>query len=216
MGKFYKNYVKTNEKNSTQYKADKAYKMVKFLKKNIDGEVKFVDVSHTATVTHAAPWIFALNPIERGTVEDGRVGNSVMARSINVRFNVTRDTTVHVYNDFIRVLVLMDKNSISGTNPGINDILEDSTAQLCISSGINLDNKRRFKVLVDKVIRLDPYKHGDNGKKYITFEKRVKLSYDGEAITDYHQNTIFFVAMTARDNNPPTMYLFSRLAYVDN
>lgn len=101
-----------------------------------------------------------LNGLTQGTDSTTRIGRKVCMRSIQGRWTFTLQNTAGgvfpagVVGGQVRLLIVYDKQS-NGVAPVATDILQGgATTQLV--SPINLNNRERFVVLIDKFVTLDP------------------------------------------------------------
>ena len=106
-------------------------------RKTVDVDPADYNITSTGSVT-------LLNGIATGTDFTNRIGRKIVMRSLNIRgFVYPEDTTTNTCT--VRMIWVYDQQT-NAAQPAVTDILKsaDPTSQL------NLDNRDRFKVLVDK------------------------------------------------------------------
>jgi hypothetical protein len=98
-----------------------------------------------------------LNPIVQGTSGANRTGREVRLESVRLALNFQSNAS-QLTSDCIRITVFRD-DECRGTAPGYYaDVLQNGVfGQEALNSSFNFDNiQRRFKVLFDKRITLNP------------------------------------------------------------
>ena len=112
-------------------------------KKTIDVDVNTFEITTTPTIT-------LLNGVATGSDFTDRVGRKVHLHSWSIRgFLSPVDSLVDTSN--IRMMVVLDLQT-NGAAPSITDILKSSSP----SSQLNLNNRDRFRVLMDKMVVSGP------------------------------------------------------------
>lgn len=126
------------------------------------GEVKSVDIlgpaggAQAAFTLNATEQLTALPLITIGSSSWNRIGRKVALKSLHIRafLQQTGNAVVPGLN-WYRILVVYDKQT-NGALPTISDILKDqrngATDQpvTAVTSGINLNNRERFEILMDE------------------------------------------------------------------
>lgn len=108
-------------------------------------ELKVVDVTAAGAVA-AAGTVTLLNGISQGTDYNNRIGRKVIIKSLLFNLDLQPNATASIpIGDFVRVLVVYDCQTNSAA-PVVSDILQGGT----YNSPMNLTNRDRFKVLIDK------------------------------------------------------------------
>lgn len=135
---------------------------IRFQQRHIGGEVKSVDTiapNNGATQgnfsLNTTIQITALNLVTAGSSMWNRIGRKLSMKSVHVRFALT-PTGNNAANTglYSRVIVIYDKQP-NGALPNASDVLQDQTNGATdqhvtlVTSGINLNNRDRFEVLVD-------------------------------------------------------------------
>lgn len=92
-----------------------------------------------------------------GTDMTNRIGRKIMLKSVYVRGYVAQEASSTIASagsacQLARCIILVDYQP-NGSYPAITDILDTATS----TSQLNLDNRDRFKILVDKQYSIDPY-----------------------------------------------------------
>lgn len=106
-------------------------------KKVIDVDPGNLNVTTTGTVT-------LINGVATGTDFTDRVGRKIIMRSVYVRGIIFPDD-FSTLNSLARIMLVYDMQA-NGAAPAITDILKSATSV----SQLNLNNRDRFRVLMDK------------------------------------------------------------------
>lgn len=198
--------------------ASKALTVAYGVKKLLNVEKKYVDFAATGTLS-GTPLVVALNAIAQGDGGSTRDGDQCKITSINGHILVRNGsaTTPGV----ARLMIVHDKQS-DGTAPTLSEILEGTSQYQILTSPINMDNSRRFKILWDKRVDLDPFNAGNSGifKQYSFYEKmELHTRYSGTSnnVSDISSNGLFFVVqMYNADNDTNYVDYWIRSRFVDN
>lgn len=190
-------------------KANLALGMVADLASKLNVEYKYHDASVTGYITYGSPTILCLTGIDQGDTETTRDGNQCKMVSLSCRWTITpnaaSDKTV------VRAIIVMDTETQSGATFGITDLLDTGTG----TSFPNYDNRRRFKILWDKL-----FVTGGNadipkaGKYYM--KRTLTLNYDGSSYTNTVNNHLYLVLISNEDTNTPAVTWKNRIRFLDN
>lgn len=113
------------------------------------GELKFTDVSGTATLAVAAgSWTtpgptFLLNGLVPDATATGRIGRKILMKSLLLRAEL-RLASTSTQGGYGRYLVVLDKQA-NGEAPAVLDILLADAMQ----SPMNISNSNRFRILAE-------------------------------------------------------------------
>jgi len=115
-----------------------------------------------------------------------------------------------------RLMLVLDKQS-NGATPGWTDIL----VQKNVYSPRNLANRKRFKIMWNKLIATNSTTCTRALKMYMRFKKRLVTDYNaGNAgdITDVATNALFFIVLGTYPNAGDHLHFhyYGRLRYQDN
>jgi len=129
------------------------------------GETKILDVINAtngaAQVSVAmvnVPLIFCINAVTIGAGAWNRIGRKITMKSLYLQgwFSGAIGTTVACYGMNARILIVYDKQT-NGAAPVIADIIADQINNTggdvrvtALTSGINMNNRERFEVILDK------------------------------------------------------------------
>lgn len=201
-------------KKSKQGLASKALSMAWKVKRLLNVEYKFHDVQTTGTAISTTPTITQLSNIANGDTAETRDGNSI--KWTRFTSHGTLSINGSATRSYVRMLLVLDTQT-NGAIYSAGDILKDITADDAIVSLYNLDNRQRFKILYDKVVKL-----AANTISVRTFKINKKFSLrqifnaDAAAITSIptYSLSLYFVSNEA--TNTPTLTMYNRLRYLDN
>jgi len=181
----------------SEYGAGYNPKAVSFRRRPPNGEIKFHDngapyttlttVSTTTTPPHSQIQSFLLIP--QGDLSHQRNGNRIMVTKLTFRFGCMIDTNTHDnWNNVVktsstwRVILYVDTQT-NGAAAAIGDLFDTSIAnEHAFDVFNNLDNKGRFKTLMDKYINLESTAITFNGTQYLQpgvmkeFKKSIPLN----------------------------------------
>lgn len=111
-----------------------------------------------ALALNATGSILAINEVATGSSFFNRIGRKISMKSLRLQaiikpMNVTRAAL----NDWARLLVVYDRQT-NGALPSISDVIQDTeqngTNTTNVESGINLNNRDRFMVIIDKKVMI--------------------------------------------------------------
>lgn len=177
---------------------------------NIRLELKFKDTSISDPVVAATGFISTnLLLIPQGTSDNTRIGRLITLRSIGFKFQwkLPSKTVVTDMTDTVRVMVIQDKQA-NGTLPAVGDILKQTE----LVSFNELNNKRRFRTLMDRVYDMNSSGMAGNGTtqdsmevvRYDSWFKKLNMPIDYSSsvgsITELKSNNIF-VLLISTDGN---------------
>ncbi len=164
-------------------------------------ELKFHDVDLDDTTVEATGAVTnSINLIAQGVTETTRIGRKCTIRSIGWRFrwSISGTTDENSTSDIGRVIMYVDKQA-NGATAAVTDILKSADFQ----SFNNLNNKGRFRVLIDRTYSLVIPSGGTSaagvdqfGEMVLagTFFKKVNIpiefSSTAGAITEIRSNNI--------------------------
>lgn len=205
-----------NKKYSAAQLAVKAVKGVSYLKGLVNSE-RFV---HQNTAT-AAPddigYIGHLTSISQGDTQITRTGNSILARSLMLRGNITINATSS--QNVVRLMIIMDKQQIGDTVPSITDILEStySATQFYVHAPLERDSVGRFKVLKSRTYTLSDQRPNLSFSFFINMRQHIR--YNGISGGDIQKNGMYLVLVSDSPNTGsahPSVTFLSKLTYHDN
>lgn len=108
------------------------------------GEFKSIDLSSSADTIDTTGSVTLLNGCARGNDINQREGREITMKSIQIRGAVSANAQA-TNDQWARVMIVYDRQT-NGTAPAVTDVIS--------SSGIcgmrNLENRKRFKILMDR------------------------------------------------------------------
>lgn len=188
----------------------------------INTEVKYAD--QNATVTAYNPGtndqiVCLTNAISQGSDDFNRIGNSILAKDLNVRIYASysgADAT-HLTN-IGRITMLCWKDNANANPPTVAKIWESATV---INSPFNKDYTDQFVVLKDKIIPFNAYVAATTAQDQKIFKWYKKLDWHMRWLNTTTGNTtnhiyiIFRGAQTAVANALSFTY-YTRMNFTDN
>lgn len=134
------------------------------MRRGTKNELKFVDVSPTTTPIEAgsvATNIVLLNTCVNGTEYNNRIGHEISMKSVHFNATITPNGTnaAALSSEYVRVMIIYDRQTNKAL-PSYTDIIQGIVSNGGNSNtaydGLNLINKKRFKVLMDERRLLPP------------------------------------------------------------
>lgn len=191
--------------------AKKAYRGVNYIRRLINVEKKFFDVSYGNTGVSSTGAVIPLSQIAQGDSYNTRDGNSVLCQSLQWRAELTANSTSAI--NVIRMLIFSDNENRSAT-PAVSDVLEDLTAPV-ISPLLHIVGTR-FNVLCDKCFTLS-----NTGNSWKTMVKKFlrhneHMKYISGTATDTREGNLYALFISDAGTNTPTIHFYSRIRYTDN
>jgi len=114
-------------------------------------ERKVIDVDPASYNANTTGVLTLLNGVATGTDFTNRIGRKIRLKSIYIRgYCQPEDQTTG--NNLARMIVVYDMQS-NGAAPTVTDILKSATSV----AQLNLDNRDRFKVLIDKQLAMGQF-----------------------------------------------------------
>lgn len=188
--------------------ASKAAKGVWYLKGLVNSELLKLDVGASTTPTNVTSQsLILMNGIAQGDGDGQRTGNSIFMRSINTNLFFEKNTSATF--TYIRIMFVQDTQQIADTTPTVADVLDSDYA-----SHLNKNTVGRFKVLMSKIITLNP-NYPSTAKKF-NYATRHHIRFNGSASTDVQKGAIYMLLLSSEATNTPTVRYNSRLSYHDN
>lgn len=200
--------------------AQKALAGVNYIKGMINCEkhkMEFSDItgsaiSNTSTVYH-------LTGVSQDDSDSGRTGNSILVRGLKVGYTIRVNTSSPATSSCVRVIVLMDTQQLSDTQPlaNLTGLLEYPSGVRVVESPLDSTTVGRFKILLDKKHYIDTVQNVQAiYNTYIPMQSHIR--YNGNGAGDIQKNGIyaFVFCDTAVSGNPLLVSLVSRLYFYDN
>lgn len=179
---------------------------------SINTESKYFDTNQGATPLLGTLQVLPLSNIAQGTTDTTRIGNSILAKNISIKYQITPNYTGLLYNP-IRMLLIVDKMQ-NGSTPAMADIFETTTTYL---SPLNKDYSDRFVVLKDKLIMTN--QNGNqavHGKFFKKLDFHIRYKGISGGVSDQAPNALYLLWWYAAAINGPTCNIYSRLNFTDN
>lgn len=174
-------------------------------------ERKYVDIALAGYVADSVGTVTALNLIDEGTGPSARTGRKISLTSVQVRGRCNPIDAVaagaNTLDCLARIMIVYDRQpSSAAAVPAITDILNASTS----ASFINLNNRDRFKVIADIMIKVGPrfldttvtatYAYSGNNGDVVNIYRKLgglKSQYDGtgNGIADLTTGSLLMVTI---------------------
>jgi len=181
-------------------------------------------LQYTTSITGSEPasaftGITELNCVTQGAASYQRIGNKILMKSLDLRFNLFISGATPTYN-VVRYMVIYDA-SPNGAFPAYTDILSDNISGAPgFHSRINMANRARFTILRDRV--LDFTTASPSGiqhvKEYIKLKHETQFKSTTGAIADITTGALYLVAFASLSTSAcwvQTSVMCSRIRYYD-
>lgn len=198
------------------YVAAKAAQMV--AKKYLNPEFKKCEVASAGVAVSNVGTRAYITAIAQGATDIARNGDSVKITGMLVNFSATINAAATT--TFIRFVIVADNDS-NGTNlpdmyaGGVDDFLTSADA---VNGLRELDNSKRFQVLMDRTIKLSQDANHLQ-KRYKVFKKFNKhVHYVGTTAGTNHagRGSIWLLMLSNEAVNTPTVKYSIRSRFLDN
>lgn len=193
--------------------AFRALRLAKGIRKLINVEYKNKDTSLHATTVTSTPTVTWPCLVAQGTSDSTRNGDQFRAKGLFIKTNIEFNTS-GTANQYVRIIVFLDKAS-NGVLPSYSDLIETGTSGP-IRGCRNSDTGKRFKVLKDKVIALNSQRPSVYLKWYHKLDHLVEFRGNTGDITMASTGHLYVAICSASATDAPTMFLDSRLKFIDN
>lgn len=185
----------------------------------INAEFKCLDVGPGAMLEDTTGAVLLLNACQTGAALNQRIGRQIMMRSVELK--VDHYVTAGSGLDQVQRLVLVYDRQCNGVAPAIGDII-GATGVYGYMSMRNLDNRHRFKILMDKFITLNASVEPGSRVAYTFYRKlRHPVQFNvgnGGTIADISSGAMYCI--TVSSNVPGVtaggVDLASRIRFTDN
>jgi len=179
------------------------------------GEFKAVDANGSSVIDSTGALVL-LNGLARGDEINERNGREVVMKSVQINFGVQCTITTGT-DQYARVLLVYDRQS-NGAAPAITDILVSNNT----TAVRNLENRRRFKILMDRRYTLN--QASEAGSKISdSFYRRLRHpitfnSGDAGTVADITTGSLYLVTMgsNAAGATAGSCLYYSRVRFQDH
>lgn len=199
---------------AVKHLATKAMKGVNFVKGIVNAEKKYNDVTQTGAVDYNGS-VVALSAVSQGDTSSTRNGNSILAKGLQVRYQVFPDMTA-ANQTRLRMLIFQDTMSL-GTIPSPGDVLENVGASTAPQSPYKYINatQYRFKILYDKTHNISNVSNGHTVDEKFIVNDHIKFT--GTTGTDEGRNMLYSLVISDRVTTlTPYLNMTTRLSFYDN
>lgn len=214
-------YYKKKPAYSYAKMAVKGYYLAKKVMGMVNVEYKHHDLSNNdvalTTVPTTANYIL-LNAPTVGDTAETRDGSSIRIKRMTVNITFKRNLLSTQETDLVRCMIVLHKQPV-GSFLNFSDLLDITTSPINIASGLNLYNKSKFRIMLDKTYHLDK---GAKSKAILEYNKPMSLKVEfaqgsgAGTINDLVNWALYLIMWTDNGTSTPTVDYFTRIRYVDN
>lgn len=189
--------------------AGKAWSGVKMLKGLVNVEKHYFDTTDSGSLSNAGS-VTLLSGIAQGDDVNSRNGNSVLAKTLLMRYHYERAASNTALVNYVRMMIIKDLEN-TGSAPTVTDVL----ASADVNSPLNVDHTSRYQVIRDKLYAFSTNgTEGKIGKEFIKINDHLKFT--GSAGSNVYKNALYCLLITDQSANPPGYAWQARLGYYDN
>lgn len=205
-----------NKKYSAAQLAVKAVKGVSYLKGLVNSE-RFVHQRSLSFTPSDSGDIYPLSDIAQGDAQVNRTGNSILARSLMIRGDMTINASIT--QTVVRIMIIQDKQQVGDQIPTVANILESSfiSTQFAPHAPLERDTLGRFKVLKSRVYTLSDQRPNSSFSFFINMRQHIR--YNGALASDIQKNGLYLLLISDVNNSTssqPDIKLITKLTYHDN
>lgn len=188
----------------------KIWRDVRWLKSVINVEKKYLDITFNNTISETENFQL-LNGMQTGDTSSTREGQSIKCVVSFCRFYMTMNSSATTTQ--IRIMIFIDTQP-NATTATSAELLASTTN---ILSPLTIGYGSRFKILCDKIFRLDTNKLNLEYKMYkkLGFHTKYNSSNNG-TIADITKNAFYIMMVSDQATNTPTVSFWHRLRFIDN
>lgn len=188
-------------------------------------EWKFIDTAVSQDL-NTTPVLTLLNGLAPGNSASQRIGSKVSFMSLEFRWRARITGTTGVVSN-CRFLIVLDRQPNGAAIGAATDVLDAATT----TSLRNLANRRRFKIMVDKVFTLGGVLNGagtgsaipemKTSKMYMKFRRPIVTEFNAGVagtVADIATNSLYLISLgtEAAGNTDGVLYGSLRLRYTDS
>lgn len=164
-----------------------------YARKPDKSEWKYLDTPISATVSQTAS-LTLLNGMQNGNTATTRIGSKIDIKSLQMRMDMSSVLSNVTLGSEIRLVILQDKQTNGAAPPNLASIMT-SADYLGMR---NLDNRKRYKFLLDKTFVITPT--GTEGQeqfytKYLKWNRRpIQTEYNSTnagTVADITTNSLY-------------------------
>lgn len=173
--------------------------------------VEFKKISQSlTTAASTTPTFQNLILMAQGNGQHQRNGNQVKLKSVLIRVIATRNPSAT--SSVVRMILFVDKSS-NGLTPTITDLLLTSS----VTSPLNSNNGKRFRVLADEFFSLS---NGSAISNAIKIYRKLNITSEwetgGATVGDISNNQLWLVYLSDEATNTVSIAGTTNVSYVDN
>lgn len=162
-------------------------------------ELKVIENAATQANFASAGSVALYNGVAQGTDFTNRIGRKVIVKSIHFKAWVSPATSTDSPGDICRLMLVWDKQANSAA-PAVTDILTTADP----FSGVNLNNRDRFKVMYDRRVSMNPAVYAANvitggnpitvyREKFIKCNQEVIFSGTGATVASIQTGSLYLL-----------------------
>lgn len=186
-------------------------------------ELKFIDTQVTNTQVTTAGAITLINGVAQGTDFTNRIGRKILMKSILQNWMLYPNSSTNMAaGDVVRVMTIYDNQPNSGSTPAVTDVLVTAD----VNSPLNLNNRDRFQVLLDKRFPMGGAQYSvgslSTGSPLMrhksTYKKCLKdviFSGTGSTLGSIQTGALYYLTIS-KTNNATTLDSYHRVRFSDS
>lgn len=175
---------------------------------NVEYKIKDYNPGGSVNVTNVGT-VVLLNGIATGDLETTRDGNSILLKSILLRYSITRHINNH--GETWRVMLVQDRQS-NGVAPAVTDILETAHPL----SPLNDKNTNRFNILHSRMGTFTSSREDSTTDQFKKLDFHTKYIGADATQSSVGYNGLYILYVGSHATEYPTINYRTRIRYIDN
>lgn len=173
-------------------------------------ETKRFDTDALGAAISTTGTFYLLNGIAQGNDVINRDGNEVYIHKLNFKISLFNADS----SNKIRVIIFIDSQA-NAAAPSVSDVLQDA-ANYPILTPLNYDNKKRFRILLNKVFVTDTDDPTSTFQLYRKIGRKVQYSGSAGGIATIKRNSLFLLLISdSNASSHPTIDYISRIYFTE-
>lgn len=182
-------------------------KIKKYVERKIDAntEDKITQVRKAVTAVDQTATYELMNGLVQGNSQITRIGNTIKMKYLNIHlslFILSAGLAAATTGYYLRYMVVYDRQP-NGANPSLNQLLYNVAPTETYESLININGRKRYQILTDRVIPIQIHGGATNVSNMIYVNRRIKLkgkkavfnAGNTGTITDFVTGSLFLILM---------------------
>lgn len=188
----------------------KVWRDIRWLKSMINVEKKYLDITFDSAVSSTENFQL-LNGMALGDTSITREGQSIKMINLFLRAYITMHASATTTQ--VRLMIILDTQPNAAAMTAAELLASTSN----ILSPLTIGYGSRFKILIDKLFRLDTNKLNLEYKHFMKLGMHTKYNTSNNGtIADITKNSLYLMLVSDQATNTPNVSFWNRLRFIDN